>query len=90
MQTINEKTEGGLFRPAHAALLLIVLLTIALNAGFLGNRTFFRDDFHFIVNNPSIRTIENIPSYFVSLPMGSSVREKPGGLQAPGHGLLRR
>lgn len=75
MQTINEKTEGGLFRPAYAALLLIILLTIALNAGFLRNKTFFRDDFHFIVNNPSIRSIENIPSYFVSLPMGSSVRE---------------
>lgn len=61
--------------PKRIYLALILLLAVAVNIGFLRNDSFFRDDYHFIVNNPSIRDIGNVPSFFTSLSTGSSSRE---------------
>ncbi|MBI5492369.1 MAG: tetratricopeptide repeat protein [Deltaproteobacteria bacterium] len=61
--------------PKRIYLALILLLSVAVNIGFLRNDSFFRDDYHFIVNNPAIRDIGKVPSFFTSLSTGSSSRE---------------
>lgn len=52
---------------------LLIVLTASVYTGALDN-SFHYDDFHAIVNNPAVRSLDSIPNFFVSASLASEER----------------
>lgn len=52
----------------------LLILTFVVNLNSLKNESFFSDDYSTIVNNPSIRSLTNIPYFFVSPSMVADIK----------------